>query len=487
MTAQEQGRTLNIKPKVVLSILIGLEISLLILSLVGQYLRIFPNPINLRFPLLVHNFVVEFDVNSEANITTYYSVSLAIASAFLLFVIAYFKYAVKDKYRFHWAALSLWLLYISLDDASVIHEKVSKYLKGLTAGGGWFEYKWVFVGLVVIGILAISFFRFWLALDNKYKFLFLLSAGVFFGGAVGTEMIGGRWAYSFGSDNFTYKIFTTLEQGLQYAGLTLLVYSLLLYIQSYYPRFSVSANAADAQEHEPTMTLRPEWAYIFLGVGLVMLALSAFGEYIKIFPNAFNIRIPFQTTLVEDYTNEFDFTARPNIAIYYNILILDAASLLLFVIAYLKAAAGDKHKSGWIAFAWIVFLFAIDTLALLHPKVSGHLRELSNTSGWFNYNAEITGIAAFIVILVFLSRFWLHLDNKFKALFLTFILMTFAGEFGIETIKSYAPRGMPHLVAVTFGQALQYGGSILLVYSLLLYIKSYLPQFYISTKTADAP
>ncbi len=239
MDTQEQNRTLIFQPRRFLYIFIGVGIVILIFSLIGQYLTKIPNPYNQRAPLLTHDFMAEFDVNSEANITTYYSVSMAIVSSCLLFVIAYLKNAARDKYRFHWTILAWFLLYISVDDASVIHEKSSKYLKGLTALGGWFEYKWVIIGLIVVMIFGISFFRFWLNLDNKYKVLFLLSAGLFFGGAVGAEILGGRWAYSNGSKNFTYVLFTTVEQGLQYAGLTTLAYSLLLYIKSYFPSFSV--------------------------------------------------------------------------------------------------------------------------------------------------------------------------------------------------------------------------------------------------------
>ena len=240
MDLQEQNITLIAKPRRTLYILAGLGIVLIIFSLIGQYLRMFPNSFSAHSPLLVHNFIVEFDVNAEANFPTMYSVSMAIAASFLLFVIAYFKNKARDGYRFHWVVLALFLLYVSVDDASVIHEKVSKYLKGLTDLGGWFQYKWVIVGLAIIAILGVSFFRFWLNLDNKYKILFLLSAGLFFGGAMGVEMVGGRWANAYGSRNFTYILFTTLEQGMQYSGLMTLVYTLLLYIKSHIPNFSVS-------------------------------------------------------------------------------------------------------------------------------------------------------------------------------------------------------------------------------------------------------
>jgi hypothetical protein len=154
-------------------------------------------------------------------------------------MVAYLKYVDKDKFRFQWVLLGLLLFYISMDDASVIHEKFSRYLKGASDLGGWFEYKWVIIGLLAVAVIGVLFFRFWLHLDTKFKILFLLAGGLFFGGAVGFELIGGRWAYSFGSKNFTYSVLTTMEQGLQYAGLTTLVYSLLLYLGSYAPKFNV--------------------------------------------------------------------------------------------------------------------------------------------------------------------------------------------------------------------------------------------------------
>lgn len=240
---QHEEHRINIQPKWALYIFGGLEIILLSLSLIGQYLQVFPDSYSITSHLqenIIHYFILMFDVNSEANIATYYSVSMAIVASFLLFLIASLKNAVRDRFRFYWTVLAWFVFYIAMDDASVIHEKTSRYLKGLTDLGGWFEYKWVILGLMVVAVFAVSFFRFWLHLDNKHKIFFLVSAGLFFGGAVGTELIGGRWAYSFGSKNFIYTLLNTFEQGMQYAGLTMLIYSLLSYLGSYYPRFSVA-------------------------------------------------------------------------------------------------------------------------------------------------------------------------------------------------------------------------------------------------------
>ncbi|MCB0101547.1 MAG: hypothetical protein H6635_04970 [Anaerolineales bacterium] len=220
-----------------------LWLAILCLSLAGQYLRMFPEhygSLSATGQDVVGDFIQEFDVNSEANVTSYYSVSLAILSSLLFFVVAYLKYADKDKYRLQWVMLGFLLLYISMDDASVIHEKFSRYLKGMTDMGGWFEYKWVIIGLLAVVVIGVAFFRFWLHLDTRFKILFLLAGGMFFGGAVGFELIGGRWAYSFGSKNFFYSVLTTFEQGFQYAGLTTMIYSLLFYLKSYAPQFNVS-------------------------------------------------------------------------------------------------------------------------------------------------------------------------------------------------------------------------------------------------------
>lgn len=235
---EKQENTLIIRPQRIIIFFVITGLILLTFSLVGQYLRLFPNSYSISSPIqedIIRDFTMEFDVNTEANISTYYNVLILAIAAFLLFAVTALKNINKDKYRIEWAALAWVVLYFSMDDASVIHEKFSKYFKDWTDMGGFFEYKWVIVGIPVVLILAILFLRFWLHLETKFKILFLVSAGIYFTGSLGSELISGRWAYSNGTKNFTYALLTTFEEGLELGGVTLLIYSLLHYLEVYFP------------------------------------------------------------------------------------------------------------------------------------------------------------------------------------------------------------------------------------------------------------
>jgi hypothetical protein len=238
----------------------------------------------------------------------------------------------------------------------------------------------------------------------------------------------------------------------------------------------------DTQEQEQTLIIQPKLAlYILGGMGIVVLILSIIAEYLKIFPNSYTIHFPLQTTLIDDFITEFDFTGRPNIAIFFNMLILDTASILAFIIAYLKNISRDKYRLGWVAMAWIVWFLAIDNLAWIIERMNAYFKELIDAGGGFKYDPLTAGVVAVIILAALSFRFWMHLDNKYKVLFLISAVLYFGGEIGKELINLYGPKKFVLIVFSALEQALHYGGATLLVYSLLLYIGSYFSGFSVST------
>lgn len=220
-------------------------------------------------------------------------------------------------------------------------------------------------------------------------------------------------------------------------------------------------------EKEPTLIVQPRKAlYILGGVGIVMALLSLIGQYPDLLQR---FQFPFQADIIQDYTLEFDFAGKPNIAIYYLVLLLDAASFLLFVIAYLKNAAGDKFKFQWSAMAWIVLALSIDNLAVIHKKIREYFQDWTDMGAWFEYKWLIVGMVALLVLVILFFRFWQSLDTKYGILFLVSAVMYFGGALG----KEYS-------LFITLDQALQYGAATLLIYSLLLYIKSEYSFFSVS-------
>ena len=88
---------------------------------------------------------------------------------------------------------------------------------------------------------------FFFQLEKKYKILFLASAALFFIGALGFEIISGRYANYNDTRNITYNMITTVEETLEMGGISLLVYSLFDYIKTHFPETRFFLNTEESK------------------------------------------------------------------------------------------------------------------------------------------------------------------------------------------------------------------------------------------------
>ena len=99
---------------------------------------------------------------------------------------------------------------------------------------GIFYFAWVIPGIAFILLFALTFVKFLLHLQLRTRWLFLVSAVLFIGGAVGTELIGGRYAELHGFQNLTYTMIATVEEALEMAGVIVFIFALLKYVETNY-------------------------------------------------------------------------------------------------------------------------------------------------------------------------------------------------------------------------------------------------------------
>ena len=233
--------TIKLNPKIVLIILLALSALLIGLSIRGQYLKYFPGTYDIhgawgefRIDLLMQGFYVDL----EANIPSYFNTIILFIPALLLGSIAVWKFSIKDKFKIHWAGLALIFLYLSMDEAAALHERLIKPMRSIVNFEGYsglFYFAWVVPGIAVVLLFLLAYLRFFLHLENKYKILFFISIATYVSGIIGGEMISGHFAETIGLKNFEYAMFTSLEESLEWIGCSLIIYSLLLYIQQYLP------------------------------------------------------------------------------------------------------------------------------------------------------------------------------------------------------------------------------------------------------------
>ena len=110
---------------------------------------------------------------------------------------------------------------------------------------GVFFYAWVVAGLLFVLVLAVGYLRFTIDLPEAYRRTFILSMGLFFIGAIGTEMLTGWVTDTFRMTRTMDTVLTTLEETLELAGVILFIRFLLTYLGGMAPKVQISILDSD--------------------------------------------------------------------------------------------------------------------------------------------------------------------------------------------------------------------------------------------------
>ncbi len=177
----------------------------------------------------VYGLKPRFDLGGEGNIPAFYSAVGLLLAGVLLLLIARLKYGDGDRHRWGWLGLGFGFLLMALDEAMQIHELLYR-MPGFDTG----NWLWIVPFGILMLIIGAAFLRFLLDLDPRYRRLFLLSAALFLGGAMGMELIadvtiGGTSQ----GPNWPATGFTSVEEGLEMTGVAFFIVSLLRYLTEY--------------------------------------------------------------------------------------------------------------------------------------------------------------------------------------------------------------------------------------------------------------
>jgi hypothetical protein len=228
---------IKLNSKKILFILFALVAFLVGMSIWGQHIRFF-GVADIRgywHEFLLSLLMTAFYLDAEGNIPSFFNTILLFVPALLLALIGAWKYAVKDKFRFQWYALTFVFFLLSLDEASSLHERLIKPMRAIAGSDGAFYFSWIIPGMIAVALFGLAFLMFFLHLDRKFKLLFFFSLAVYIGGVIGGEMVSGYYAANLGQKNYTYAIVASLEESVEMFGCSLIIYSLLEYIKQYLP------------------------------------------------------------------------------------------------------------------------------------------------------------------------------------------------------------------------------------------------------------
>jgi hypothetical protein len=231
---------ISVNPSLIARVLGGIVFILVVISIIGQ-LMVQVMEYDDRYRI-VKVFVKLFDVNGELNIPTYYSTLLLILAAVLLATIVVLKREQKAPYLFNWVILSLGFFVMAADESYSYHEKLTVPVRAMLGGGqkGVFYFAWVIPAIALVFILALFFLKFLLHLPMRTRGIFIFAASLYLSGAIGMELIESRNAELYGWGNFTFKMMTNVEEGLEMGSINLFIWELLNYIATNYKEVNFS-------------------------------------------------------------------------------------------------------------------------------------------------------------------------------------------------------------------------------------------------------
>ncbi len=162
-----------------------------------------------------------FDLNAEQSISSWFSSALLLIASGLAAAIA----VKTTTMTWRWAGLAAMLLLASIDETIAVHERLSEPVGNLLNISDSFPFAWVLPFIVIGAALFPTYLGLLRSLERQYQILFVLSAVIYLGGAVGLEIIGGFLLNIFGSGVAT-ELEVIVEESAEMLGMGLFISSL---------------------------------------------------------------------------------------------------------------------------------------------------------------------------------------------------------------------------------------------------------------------
>ncbi len=180
-----------------------------------------------------------FDLDTEGNLPTQYS-ALQLLGAGVLFWLIGRAHKFEGSADGLWTVLAVIFLFLAFDEANQVHERFIRPVRAMLDTHGLLYWPWVIPYASAFTVLGLAFSRFLARLPRHTARLFLVAAAIYVSGAIGFDMLGGRWIESNETRNIVYSMLYTVEETLEMLGIALLIYAQLDYLSEHFGAFRIA-------------------------------------------------------------------------------------------------------------------------------------------------------------------------------------------------------------------------------------------------------
>ncbi|WP_127142496.1 hypothetical protein [Pelagibacterium montanilacus] len=166
-------------------------------------------------------------LDAELSLPAYYSSLVMLACAAIILVIGAKSRRERGGDGTHWLILGIGFVVMAIDESVSIHESLMMPVRNGLGLSGVFHYAWVVPGLIGVAALGLYFLPFLLRLPRRSAMLFVAAGGLYLGGALGVEMIGGLMEETRGKESLGYIMSMVVEESLEIIGLSVFLCALV--------------------------------------------------------------------------------------------------------------------------------------------------------------------------------------------------------------------------------------------------------------------
>ncbi|MEO7658918.1 MAG: hypothetical protein ABIV48_04825 [Pyrinomonadaceae bacterium] len=215
------------------------------------------------------------------------------------------------------------------------------------------------------------------------------------------------------------------------------------------------------------ISLTPNRVAGFLGAITLLLIAASVGLLIADYFTGYS------SMIIHKLVKLFNLDLEVNVPTFFSVLLLTSASALLAVVTFNRFKQRLSQRYLWAILSLGFLFMAFDEMASVHERLIEPTREIMGIEnlGLFYYAWVIPAFGLIAVLGLAYLKFLIDLPKPTRFYFLLAATMFLGGAVGLELLEGvYGTGTLMYNIFVTCEEALEMGGVIVLIWSLLGFI-----------------